>query len=128
LGYLRENFLPAALVAEILFRTLFHVMYVARGQDAAGIDADHAHAVFHALAAERPRERDQRCVAGRAGDVGRAVIHARRPNDVDDAARAALAHAPVAFARQIEEAEDFEVPGRAPLVLGKLRQASLRDS
>ena len=56
LGNLVEDLLPAMAVAELLFRALVHVLDLALGQDAAGIDAHDAHAVVDALAAERPGE------------------------------------------------------------------------
>jgi hypothetical protein len=127
LRHLREDFLPAAAVAELLLRAILDVVDLALGQDAAGIDAHDAHAEVPALAAQRARERDQRSIAGGAGDVARAVIFSRRADHVDDHPRAALAHALVDLAGEVEEAEDLEVPGLAPLLVRELRQRPLRD-
>src|SRR5688572_20338930 len=127
LRHLRVDLLPAPAVAELLRRAVLDVVDLALGQYAPGIDAHDAHAVVHALAAERPRERDQRSIAGGAGDVARAMVLPCRADHVDDHARSALAHALVDLSRQVEEAEDLEVPGLAPFLVGQLGEGSLRD-
>lgn len=45
LGDLREDFLPAPAVAELLFRAVLQVIDLALGQYASGIDAHDAHAM-----------------------------------------------------------------------------------
>src|SRR5262245_59199734 len=82
-------------IAKLLLGALLDVFDLALGQDAPGVDADHAHAVVDALSAERPGECNQRSVARGSGDVACAMVLSRRADHVDDDARTALAHAPV---------------------------------
>ncbi len=118
---------PAALVADLLLRTRFPAHDLAVGFDRPRVDADNAHAVIGAFAAERARHCHQARIAHGAGHVLRAMPFARQADDIDDHAAFAFAHAAIDLAREIDEAPHFQVPRFAPGFLIEGRDRALRN-
>src|SRR6185312_1280859 len=113
-----HQLLPAVFVAEILLGAGLGQGNQALGHHRAGVDADDAEIVARRPAAHRAGEGHQRGVAGGAGDVVEIGVLAGGAEDVDDDAVAARAHPVVKAAGHVDVAEDLEIPGGAPAVLG----------
>ena len=65
-------------------------------------------------AAERLGERHDSRIGRAAGDIGRVHLLARGADDVDDHAALFRLHARIHRAREIDVAEELQVPGFAP--------------
>ena len=126
-GQLGVQLRPAVLVAQEPRGARHDVRQVAAGQRRPRIDGDDAYIVPHALAAEALGEHVERDIGHAAGNI--AVV--RRPrggaHDVDDDTAAARAHARIDNAREIDIAEDLDVPGLAPGLAVDIDERAGRD-
>src|SRR3954451_19390032 len=109
-----HQLLVAAFVAALRLRLCLHERDDAIRPGRRRMHADHAHTVLARALAHRLGE------SGEAG-VGRGTAHvfermalARHADDVDDDAALARLHARIELARQVDEAEDLELPRVAP--------------
>src|SRR5205823_9751914 len=123
-----ENLRPAVLVAEALLGPPQHALHEAVGHDRAGIDRHHAHAVADAVAAEALHHHVERGVAHAAGDIVGIGALTGGADHADDHALAALGHAGEIRTREVDVAEDLEVPGLAPGLAVDLFQRAARDA
>src|SRR5262249_50687566 len=118
----RHQLAVAAFVAESVPRDPLHERDDALRLDRPGIDADDADIVLEASAAERSREGHERGVASAPGDVVEIVVLSRGADVVDDHAAAPRLHALVNEARQVDVAEDLELPAVSPRFLAELAE------
>ncbi len=105
---------PAVLAAEFALGHPLGAAAMPVGHDRPRIDADDAHAVAHAFAAEALREHDQCRIAAGGRDVAGLGPLAGHADDIDDDAALARFHARQDVAGEIDVAEHLEVPAAPP--------------
>ena len=109
-----EHLAPARCVPQFLLGLDPLLPLQSLGRRRARADADDAHAVVQAFRAEGLGQGDESGVADAAADVvGRRML-AGIADDVDDNPAAPSAHRRVDFAREVDEAEDLQVPPFEP--------------
>ena len=108
------EFLVAVLITKLVLGAGLQQRDMAVGTDRAGIDADHADIVGHALAAKRTGKGHQRGVAGAAADIVGVELLAGRADVVDDHAAAARLHLGIDGAGEVDVAEHLQFPGMTP--------------
>src|SRR5262249_41295216 len=121
-GELGVQLRPSVLISEEALGPRHDVRQVPARNGRPRIDRDHAHAVAHALPTQALREHVEGDVGHAARDVAVVGIAGGRTHDIDDDAAPSRAHARIDGAREIDVAEELDVPRLAPGLAVDLRE------
>src|SRR5262245_4671544 len=112
-----EHCPPSVRVAESLLRLYSLLALQALGSNLPGAHADDADAAVKALGAKRLSKRDQASIGDAATDVIGHRPFAGVSDDIDDHPAAAPAHCGINLAREVDTAEQLQIPALQPGLL-----------